>query len=311
MNHALEYNLMMMGWYMRRTADSHLLGDFYSDVMGLPMLRGGRPWPVSMYWSGDATVFELKSDEAPMPARDKDPETAPCIPMFRVHNIEGLVERLISGGAKRVSDPKLINGRKEAYVLDTDDQIIGLRETPRGAGNRIDAEAWSRLDAGYKFDPGCGDMPSDVQVMDGVIMRVKDLSAMHEFYRDVIGFPEVEADDDSVVFDLGDNTYLELRPGGHIVPVPKDRIEITNSFILRLQDTESFKNEVKAKGVKFPNEHIQWKRAHLSYFADPEGRIIGVEERYDPENYLEPVEVYAEDIETERRFAERPWQFMT
>lgn len=304
MKNALENNLMCMGWYMRRTADSHALGDFYTQVMKLPLLRGGRPWPVTMFWSGEATVFELKSDEEPMPERDKDPATAPCLPVFRVHGLDGLLDRLIEGGAKRVGSDTVTEDFREAYVLDPDEQILVLRETPRGKGHRIDKEAWRRRDEASDFDPGCEPMPDDIQCLDGIVMRVADLSGMQAFYRDVIGFDEVQSDSEHVVFDLGDNTFLELRTGGHQVPVPKDRVEITNSFILRLQDTEAFKAKVKQDGVHFVNEHIQWKRAHLAYFADPEGRIIGIEQRYDPKDYLEPVEVYPEDVESERRFSE-------
>lgn len=289
---------------MRRTADSHLLGDFYRDVMKLPCLRGGRPWPVTMFWAGEATVFELKSDEEPMPERDKDPKTAPCTPVFRVHGLDDLIKRLVEGGAKYIGEEALSEGRREAYLLDPDDQIIALRETPRNTTSPIDKEAWRRFDTGNPFNPGDEfTMPKDIQCQDGILMRVEDLGAMQGFYQNIVGFKLVEADATQAVFDLGDNTFLELRPGGKRVPVPNDRVEITNSFILRLQDTERFKKSVKAHGVHFVNEHVQWKRAHLAYFADPEGRIIGIEQRYDPKDYLEPVEVYREDVESELRFA--------
>lgn len=304
MSNLLDDNLMTMGWYMRRTADSHTLGDFYTDVFKLPFLRGGRPWPVTMYWAGEATVFELKSDEAPMPERDQNPLTAPCTPVFRIHGLDTLLEKLLSGGAKFVTEINVTAGR-EVYILDPDGQLVALREVGRSSGLSIDQEAWRRFDSGVDFNPDCDNMPEEIQCLDGVIMRVQDLPAMRLFYRDVIGFSEIHASNDSVVFDLGDNTYLELRSGGHTIPVPNDRVEITNSFILRMQDTEAFKEQTKTKGVHYVNEHIQWKRAHLAYFADPEGRIIGIEERYDPENYLEPVETYAEDLEAERRFHER------
>jgi len=301
MTEPLENNLMAMGWYMRRTADSHGLGDFYRDVLGLPELRGGRPWPVTMFWAGEATVFELKSDEAPMPARDGDPMTAPCMPVFRVHGLDRLLDRLLRGGAVSAGEEALPEGRR-AYVLDPDGQLIALREMSRGAISPIDREAWRRFDRGNEFDPACGDMPGDIQCLDGILMRVENLPAMRDFYRDIAGFPELESDREQAVFELGDNTYLELRPGGTAVPVPGDRVEVTNSFILRLQDTDRFKAAAKARGVHFVNEHIQWKRAHLAYFADPEGRIVGIEQRYAPEDYLEPVETYAEDLEAERRF---------
>lgn len=304
MKHALENNLMTMGWYMRRTADSHTLGDFYQDVVGIPILRGGRPWPVTMFWAGEAIVFELKSDEEPMPERDQDPSSAPCTPIFRVHGLDGLVARLKDAGVKLIGEETLEQGRRQAHMLDTDGQIMTFRETPRSSTNAIDVEAWQRFENASDFDPECDAMPSDIQMIDGIVMRVVDLPKMRDFYSDIIGFSIVEEDDGMVMLDLGDCTFLELRPGGHEVPVPKDRVEITNSFILRLQDTEKFKKYVKEQGVHFVNEHVQWKRAHLAYFADPEGRIVGIEQRYDPKDYLEPVEVYAEDVESERRFAD-------
>lgn len=304
MKHALENNLMTMGWYMRRTADSHTLGDFYRDVIGLPLLRGGRPWPVTMFWAGEAIVFELKSDEEPMPERDRDPATAACTPIFRVHNLDSLVSRLKDQGVVFIGEETLEQGRRQAHMLDLDNQIMTFRETPRSSTNPLDIDAWSRFDNPSDFDPAPSAMPEDIQQIDGITMRVADLAAMRDFYSDVIGFSIAEEHDDMVMFDLGDCTFLELRPGGHTVPVPKDRVEVTNSFILRLQDTEKFKKYVKERGVHFVNEHVQWKRAHLAYFADPEGRIIGIEQRYDPKDYLEPVEVYPEDVESERRFAD-------
>jgi len=304
MSHATENNLMCLGWYMRRTADSHTLGDFYRDVVGLPLLRGGRPYPVTMFWSGEATVFELKSDEEPMPARDTDPNTAPCMPIFRVHGLDTLLSRLVTGGARLAGEANLPFAR-EAYVLDLDDQLLVLREYQREGESPINQEACRRLDRGAAFDPKVGEMPADIQCLDGALMRVKDLPAMKAFYTDIIGFTPVVADDEHIVFDLGDNTFLELRSGGRVLPLPKDRIEVTNSFILRFQNTRLFQTQAKSRGVRFVNEHIQWKRAHLAYFADPEGRIIGIEERYDPKDYLEPVETYAEDVEAERRFHAR------
>ena len=120
-------------------------------------------------------------------------------------------------------------------------------------------------------------------------MHAEDFPGIRSFYSEVIGFEEVESDADTAVFHLGDNTYLELRPGGRRARIPDDRVEVTNSFILRLKDTERFKTTVKALDVPFVNEHIQWKRAHLAYFSDPEGRITGIEQRYAPgELFLSP-----------------------
>lgn len=304
MQNSLYENLMAMGWYMRRTADSHTLGDFYRDVVGLPIMRGGRPWNVTMFWGGETTVFELKSDEAPMPERETDPDSAPCTPIFRVHGLDGLVQKIVSGGGTHIKT-QLYEHARIAYLLDTDRQIIALRESARTSPLGMDREAWCRFDAGDDFNPACAPLSAGIQRLDGVVMRVADLPRMRAFYRDIVGLSEVYTDDECVILNLGDNTYLELRGGGHLVPVPADRVEITNSFILRMQDTDAFKDQLKAHGVVFVNEHIQWKRAHLAYFADPEGRIIGIEQRYAPENFREPVEPYPEDLESERRFQAR------
>ena len=96
-------NLMGFGWYMRRTADAERLAEFYGEVLGLPLIRGRQP--VFMFWAGEDLVFELKSDEAPVDLRHNDPATAPCVPVFRVHDLPALLRSmhaLRAGGALRV-----------------------------------------------------------------------------------------------------------------------------------------------------------------------------------------------------------------
>lgn len=294
--------IMSFGWYMRRTEDAERLARFYSDVLGLPLLRGHQP--VFMFWAGETLVFELKSDEAPVNHRETDPETAPCVPVFRVHDLDKLLVRLAASKVKVVSDRQIENGR-EAHVLDTDQQLIGLREMRKTSPYANDAEAQRRNARAPTFESGCDTMPDDIQGLGWITCRYRNPEAIAAFYHNVVGLAPVDGQPERTSFDFGDSTVLEICAGGPDLALPNDRVEVTNSYILRLQQTGPFKERLELQSVPWPNPHIQWKRAHLAYFADPENHIVGVEERYDPSEYPPGVDAYPEDLEAERRYQER------
>ena len=290
--------LMGLGWYMRRTEDAARLAHFYKDVLGLPLLRGAQP--VFMFWAGEALVFELKSDEAPVNHRETDPKTAPCVPIFRTSSMDQLLTRL-SNAAVEIVTVDSIPGGREAFILDPDHQLIGFRQMDSPCEIAWEEEA-KRRKANPVFDPGCSPMPEDIDVLLGVQCRYQDPNPIQAFYKDTVGLELMEGLKDRPTFHLGDNTILEILGGGKVLPMPKDRIEVTNSFILRTAKTDPIKTHLEQHGVPWPNPHIQWKRAHLCYFTDPENHIVGIEERYDPKDYPPGVESYAEDLEAERRY---------
>lgn len=298
----MDNGIMSLGWYMRRTEDAERLADFYGNILGLPLLRGQQP--VFMFWAGESLVFELKSDEAPVNHRETDPETAPCIPIFRVHSMSSLLHRLTTSGVRIVSDKEIKDGR-EVFVLDADDQLVGLREISPNSSLAFEIEARRRREDTNRFNPGVEPMPDEIQDLGWILCRYQNRNTVAGFYQDTIGFTPVDGLPDRQSFDFGDNVVLEIADGGPELPLPKDRVEVTNSYILRLEKTAPFKDRLEGLGVPWPNPHIQWKRAHLAYFADPENHIVGIEERYDPSEYPPGVDAFAEDLEAERRYQER------
>lgn len=294
--------IMSFGWYMRRTEDAARLAKFYGDILGLPLLRGQQP--VFMFWAGETLVFELKSDEAPVNHRETDPATAPCVPVFRAHHLDNLLERLTAAGVTITQDNLIENGR-EAFALDPDQQLIGLREMEVASSYPNDVQARHYHERSPTFDAGCKAMPIDIQGLGWIICRYNNSEKAAAFYQDVVGLKPIPGQPGKHCFDFGDGTVLEIADGGPNLPLPSDRTEVTNSYILRLQQTGPFKERLEQLGVPWPNPHIQWKRAHLAYFADPENHIVGVEERYDPSEYPVGVDAYPEDLEAERRYQER------
>lgn len=294
--------IMSFGWYMRRTEDAERLAQFYRDVLGLPLLRGQQP--VFMFWAGETLVFELKSDEAPVNHRETDPHTAPCVPVFLVHRLDRLLKRLTASGVDVIQDLLIENGR-EAFVLDPDQQLIGFREISADSLHPTEAEAQEQHGSATTFDPGCAAMPSDIKKLGWITCRYRDPIKAARFYEHVIGLEPIAERLNRHCFNFGDGTVLEIAEGGPELALPSDRTEVTNSYILRLQQTGPFRRRLEKLGVPWPNSHIQWKRAHLAYFADPENHIVGVEERYHPSKYPPGVEAYPEDLEAERRYQER------
>ena len=290
---SLDGNFMGLGWYMRRTEDAARLAAFYGDVLGLPLLRGMQP--VFMFWAGETLVFELKSDEAPGPAREENPESASCTPVFRTEDLGGLLARLKAARVPLVSR-RIETGYEEAFVLDPDRQLIGFRQLADNASCGMPPNVH------LPYDVGCGPMPRDVTNLGWIVTRYADPQRAAGFYASIAGFSLRDRSEHGASIDFGEVSTLEIKAGGAQLPAPKDRCEVRNSYILRAQATAPIKSHLEASGVHFPNPHIQWKRAHLMYFLDPENHIVGIEERYHPSRYPPGIEAYAEDMEAERRF---------
>src|SRR5690606_17594953 len=96
------------------------------------------------------------------------------------------------------------------YVADPGGHIVGLRERDRLSTAANDIEAWRRVDLGATFDPGAGPMPTDIQCLGWIALKVRDLDAVAAFYRDVCELNVCNQGDDAVCFDLGDNLVLQV-----------------------------------------------------------------------------------------------------
>ena len=298
-----------LGWIIRFPPKGDTsVSDFYRNVLQLPFVRGfDVAHRVEFYWAGEAMIFELiiEGRTTSAPPLETDPATCSLIPSFRVHGLDELTDALRSRGAFVSSAQRYARGR-EAFVRDPLGGLIGLREADRESNLAHDVEARRRWRRGEAFNVGCDPMPAGWQELGWVVRHVADVPSMKHFYTDTMGLSVVAEEDGRVLLDLGDNSILELAPGGKITTPPTHRHELMSTFILRIRQLDRFREELQARGVHMVHEFIQWPAGALTYVADPEGHVIGIEERYHPSRYLsKTLPPFPEDLEALRRQKEQ------
>lgn len=294
-----------LGWYIRFAPPSQKsLSGFYKDVLGFPFMREGDPQAVDFFWAGESLVFEIifEGRTEVMPPEEAAPDKAPLTPIYRVSDLDALTAKLRAQQVPLTAITKNALGR-ECYLTDPFGCLIGMRQAEEKSRLPQDIEARRRLQRGEAFNPGCASMPEHWQELGWIRRRVADVAAMKRFYNTVLGLPIVSANDDTVLLDLGDNTLLELVPGGVATTPPENRAMLPATLILRIQNIARFKQDMQRQGVRIVHDVIQWVRGSLSYIADPEGNLIGVEEKYHPSRYPGHVP-FPEDLEAQRRWNE-------
>lgn len=296
---ALRERIMCMGWYLRRVERGEAVLPFYRDVLKLPVMRGKEPtWFI---WGGEIFVFELIGERPPRPARDTDPKSAPLMPVFRCHDLDGLLEELSHLHVRILGERRTPHGR-DAFVLDTDRQIVMLRERAAASPHASDIEAARRRARGDTFVYDWRAMPARIQELGWIRRQVRSLSAVLPFYTEILGLREVGEEDGAIMLEAGDNFILELAEGGEPqTPPEKDRTEITNSFVFHVDDHARMTTLLKERGVPVVQE-IFFNSAHLTYVVDPEGQLLGFEERFEPHGYKAWRTPFAEDLEVNRRW---------
>jgi len=280
------------GWYMRRTPNATKLIPFYRDALGTSVIRGAEP--VYFLWAGESYIIELKAEKPPREERVIDPTVHPCTPVFHTRDLETTLARLLRGGGELISSDTTPFGR-EAFLLDPDRQIVGIREPIGGE------TALGRIPVS-DYNPGCAPLPDDLIGLRTIVRRVADMDTMIRFYRDVIGFKEIGPIHGRHLFDQGEGVHLELAPGGSVQTPPQDRVEITNHFIVRVVEHDAFNHALKDAGTSFSNDSFRWNSADMSICIDPEGHIMGFEERFEPHEYGHPRDPFEEDMEADKRW---------
>jgi predicted enzyme related to lactoylglutathione lyase len=314
---AATSQIMSLGWYVRFVPldAMEVMDDFYADVVGLPRIWhsrvvDGKVENKDLYWAGEAIVenHNCGGRDAPVGPREADPATARQVQFYRVSELDAIVARLRARGASVRAPLPCYHGR-EAYVLDPMGMLLGLRQRDADSPLPQDAEAVRRRRRGEAFNPGCSPMPAGWQELGWVRIRAADLAAMRAFYTDTLGLPFIGEADGCLLFDLGDNSTLELAAGGVTRPPPAMQMSSLAAMILRVVDTARIRADLKAAGVHFVHDLIQTPKGELSYFSDPEGNVIGLSERVHAGIYvgnsptaLPPVTL--EDAEAQRRWIE-------
>jgi predicted enzyme related to lactoylglutathione lyase len=285
-----------LGWFVRRTSDAGALGRFYRAALGLPVLRAwdGPDGAGTMFYAGDVAVFEInRGGQVPV-----DPAQAECTPVFRARDLDTALRQAVDAGAHVVDQHKSTGA---VYLTDVLGHVFGLRPPDDAAQHAPDAEAarrWSTDDRGLA---GLAPLPAAIQDLGWVRLRVEDPAALAVFYRDMVGLDILgETPEGGALLHLGGTGCLELAPGGARRPPPKDRIDITDVWILRIYDYVAMKAHLAVNRVPLVNE-LELAGGWLDYYLDPEGHLFGIQERKAPDPAV-PNSNLAEDAAARRRW---------
>lgn len=290
-----------LGWLVRRTDDPEGLAAFYRDVIGLPVLR--THGSTTVFWCGETVVMGINSGGRPQP-RYSDRSEAPFMPVFRVRSMERTHARLRERGVEFVNEPFEIGGGEGilAYLRDPGGHITGLQQRSESTARPQDVEWRRRRDAGELAVPGTPDLSDEITGLGWIVVRCTDLAAQLAFYRDTLGFEVVMEGERAALLALGGTLTLEIALGCPPQPVPTDRAEVPDTFLLRADDSDVVAAQLEAAGV--PRVGATRRTADagggaIHYLLDPENHLFGVQSRTEASERVE-------DIEARRRRARGP-----
>ena len=117
------------------------------------------------------------------------------------------------------------------------------------------------------------DTTSDSYMMLGQVARTtKQFQESHNWYRDVLGLPELYTFGNLAFFDLGGVRLMLTEEEGEI--------SCESILYLRVPDIHAAKEELESRGVKFVNaphlihRHEDGTEEWMAAFEDNEGRIL-------------------------------------
>jgi predicted enzyme related to lactoylglutathione lyase len=301
--------IMGLGWYVVFSPPSltDTITDFYGATLGLPLMMTMRTAEQNKnyFWCGEDIVLDLShhAPETPFDPREADPATARQIPIFRTENLDVLLAGFAARGARILPARPAPFGR-EAFVVGPTGRLTGFRQRDPASPFAADREARRRFKRGEAFNPGCAAMPAHMQELGWVRLRVTDMNAARQFYGARVGLPYLGSAGGAALFDLGDNTTLEIVGGGLPRPVPAAQNEAGSVMILRVADFQAISTRLKAAGQPFPFKIYNWANGSFSYIADSEGNLLGLADRQPPAAYRAKQPVLPEDLEARRRWVE-------
>jgi predicted enzyme related to lactoylglutathione lyase len=306
---AERHEIMALGWYVifSRPSMTDRMTEFYGQTLGLPMMLNMRG-PLqnkNLFWGGEDIVIDVSHHalELPLDPHEADPAGARQMPIFRTDDLPGLIDALHARGAT-VAPPRATLYGREAFILDPMNRLIGFRQRDANSPFPEDREARRRCARGEAFNPGVGPMPSHVQELGWVRIAVADPAAARRFYGEMLGLKFLGREHGIERFDLGDNTTLEVAPGGMPRPRPAEQRASEAVMILRVMNFSAIRARLEADGVVFPYKIYDMANGGFSYVADSEGNLVGLADRKPPDSYRTSLPVSAEDLEARRRWIE-------
>jgi predicted enzyme related to lactoylglutathione lyase len=304
--------VMALGYYVVFSRPSMMdeMAAFYGRVLALPRMQSLRATPQQpqnkdLFWGGEAVVIDLAHHalELPLDARESHPATARQLPFFRTDDITVLATALAARGAKLLPLQRSALGQ-ELFVIDPMGRLIGFRQPDARSPWPADREGRRRARRGEAFNPGCASMPAHLQELGWVRLTVADPAALVRFYRDVVGLAGLGTAEGSSLFDLGDNTTLEIVAGGMPRPVPAEQRASETVTIVRVASFDATLARLQRAGQPFPFKIYRHANGSFTYIADPEGNLLGLVDRRPPGEYVGQMPVAVEDLEAQRRWVE-------
>jgi len=306
---AAPQEIMGLGWYVvfGRPSLTDVMTDFYDKTVGLPLMMTMRTAQQNKnyFWCGEDIVLDLSHHalEAPLGPRESDPATARQIPIFRTDDLDALIAGFAARGAPVIPATPTFLGR-ETFVVDPMGRLIGFRQREPASPLAADREARRRFKRGEAFNPGCAPMPAHLQELGWVRLTVADLAAAKAFYGERLGLAYLGAAGGAELFDLGDNTTLEIVGGGIARSVPTEQRAAESVMILRVVDFPATLARLQTAGQPFPYRIYTMANGGFSYIADSEGNLVGLADRKPPAAYKATLPVLPEDLEARRRWVE-------
>ena len=281
-----------LGWFVRRTASPIELGRFYEQALGLPRLRS---WETeghagAMYWAGEVCVFEtnLIGEEAATGTRESQ-----CIPVFRSHDHEASVERLLSGGAGFLRSER--DERADTvFVQDPEGFPLGIERVRDDSFFAIDkrlSKAWTRDRTRL---PGDIRIRGAVQALSRIVHLTTDPAGDAEFLADTLKLKKLGILAGREWLGLGDTAILEIRESPRRLSRPEERDTVRDTWILREYGHDQLLGSMREKGQQ-PVSSLKFKGGMLDYFVTPGNRLFGFQQRleFHPD---EPARQMVEDL---------------
>jgi catechol 2,3-dioxygenase-like lactoylglutathione lyase family enzyme len=292
-------DIQSLGWWMRRTTGRTMaeLTPYYQRILGLPLVRA---WEndLVLLWAGEDLIFEVKTDDSPK-RQQPDPDSAAMVPVFRVHDLARWQARMTGFGYAPVSQRRSRYGRTIFY-RGPDNLVTGFEERAASSPLKSDRRALRNWRAGPFRLGGLPPLPDTLHYLSRAIRHVADVAAMARFYRDNFGLQPLGREGGSQIFALGYDSVLEIAPGGVSIPEPADRSELPDTFVLRTHNLDAQRAALPRRGARLKGELIvKEETTRLQFVADPEGWIVGVEERGKIRSR------YIDDVEADRRWRAR------
>ncbi len=116
--------------------------------------------------------------------------------------------------------------------------------------------------------------------VDFVVVPARDFDASVEFYGTVLGLPCTSryGQMPGAEFETGTLTIAIMESKAFGIPFSPHGHPIA----LHVDDVESARAELKARGVEFPAETMDSGVCHMAHFRDPDGNVLMLHKRYAP-----------------------------